>query len=133
MNPEPAPEWGPARLWQQAEGAGLAFGGLAITGFASVGWPWWVWLLVLAAPDLSMAGYLLGRRVGAVAYNVAHLYALPFLLMLLGVAAGETGCIAAGGLWLAHVGLDRALGYGLKLPEGFRHTHLGRIGRVPDS
>lgn len=127
------PDLAPARLWQQAEGAGLAFGGLAIAGFASVGWPWWVWLLALLAPDLSMAGYLLGRRVGAVVYNLAHVYALPFLLMLLGVAAGETGCIAAGGLWLAHIGIDRALGYGLKLPEGFRHTHLGRIGHDSDS
>jgi hypothetical protein len=30
---------------------------------------------------------------------------------------------------LAHVGMDRALGYGLKLPTDFRDTHLGRIGR----
>ena len=28
----------------------------------------------------------------------------------------------------AHVGWDRALGYGLKLPTGFKDTHLGRIG-----
>ncbi|MEF9606012.1 DUF4260 family protein, partial [Paracoccus sp. PXZ] len=42
---------------------------------------------------------------------------------------GSTGLIAGGGLWLAHVGFDRVLGYGLKLPSGFRDTHLGRIGR----
>lgn len=30
----------------------------------------------------------------------------------------------------AHVGFDRALGYGLKLPTGFKDTHLGRIGRA---
>jgi hypothetical protein len=29
---------------------------------------------------------------------------------------------------MAHIGLDRALGYGLKLPDDFRHTHLGTIG-----
>lgn len=29
----------------------------------------------------------------------------------------------------AHIGMDRLLGYGLKYPTGFRHTHLGRIGR----
>ena len=28
----------------------------------------------------------------------------------------------------AHIGIDRALGYGLKLPSGFKHTHLGVIG-----
>jgi hypothetical protein len=30
---------------------------------------------------------------------------------------------------LTHIGLDRTLGYGLKLPTDFRDTHLGRIGR----
>jgi hypothetical protein len=29
----------------------------------------------------------------------------------------------------AHIGFDRALGFGLKLPTSFRDTHLGRIGR----
>lgn len=119
----------PARLWQQIEGGGLALAGVAIAGFAAPGWPWWVWPLALLAPDLSMAGYLLGRRVGAIVYNLAHLYAAGLLLLLLGVSGGRVGMIAAGGLWLAHVGLDRALGYGLKLPSGFRDTHLGRIGR----
>lgn len=31
-------------------------------------------------------------------------------------------------IWFAHIGMDRALGYGLKYPSGFRETHLGRIG-----
>jgi hypothetical protein len=30
---------------------------------------------------------------------------------------------------VAHIGLDRALGYGLKHESGFSDTHLGRIGR----
>jgi len=30
---------------------------------------------------------------------------------------------------IAHVGMDRMLGYGLKLPSSFQDTHLGRIGR----
>jgi hypothetical protein len=32
-------------------------------------------------------------------------------------------------IWLAHIGMDRSLGYGLKLPTAFQDTHLGRIGR----
>ncbi|MFH5775899.1 DUF4260 domain-containing protein [Paracoccus sp. NGMCC 1.201697] len=116
-----------ARIWQRAEGAGIALGGVLAAGFASPGWPWWAWLVAFLAPDLSIAGYLAGNRIGAVVYNAAHLYALPFLLMMLGVAAGSTALISAGGLWLAHIGADRALGYGLKLPSGFRDTHLGRI------
>jgi hypothetical protein len=31
-------------------------------------------------------------------------------------------------IWLAHIGIDRALGYGLKYASGFGFTHLGRIG-----
>lgn len=106
----------------------MALGGVMVAGLASPGWPWWAWLAALLAPDLSMAGYGLGRRTGAAVYNLFHIYALAFLLMVLGVAAGSTGLISAGGLWLAHIGGDRALGYGLKLATGFRDTHLGQIG-----
>ena len=117
-----------ARLWQQAEGAGLALAGLLVAGLAAPGWGALVWLAILFAPDLTMLGYLAGPRIGAMVYNLGHLYALPVLLMALGVALGSTALIAGGGLWLAHIGIDRALGYGLKLPSGFRDTHLGRIG-----
>ncbi len=34
-------------------------------------------------------------------------------------------------IWMAHIGIDRALGYGLKYSLGFGFTHLGRIGRAP--
>ncbi|KRW97331.1 DUF4260 domain-containing protein [Paracoccus sp. MKU1] len=115
--------------WQRAEGAGLALGGLLVAALAAPGWGAPAWLAILLAPDLTMAGYLAGPRLGAALYNLGHLYAPAFLLMVLGVALGSTGLIAGGGLWLAHVGFDRALGYGLKLPSGFRDTHLGRIGR----
>ena len=115
--------------WQKLEGGVIALAGLVIALLVSPGWAWWVWILLLLAPDLSMVGYLAGPRIGAQVYNLTHLYALPFLLMVLGVAAGAPALIAAGGLWLAHVGADRALGFGLKEAAGFAHTHLGRIGR----
>lgn len=116
----------PALAWQRAEGAGLALGGVIVAGLAAPGGPWWAWILALLAPDLGMIGYALGPRVGAATYNLAHLYAVPFLLMMLGVVLGATVLIAGGGLWLAHIGIDRALGYGLKLGTGFRDTHLSR-------
>ncbi|MDK8874067.1 MULTISPECIES: DUF4260 domain-containing protein [Paracoccus] len=115
--------------WQRIEGAGLALGGLAVAALAAPGWGAAIWLAILLAPDLTMAGYLAGPRIGAALYNLGHLYAPAFLLTVLGVALGSTGLIAGGGLWLAHVGFDRMLGYGLKSPSGFRDTHLGRIGR----
>jgi len=121
-----------ATRWQRAEGAGLALGGLVVAVLAAPGWGAWLWVALLLAPDLTMAGYLVGPRIGAVLYNLGHLYAPAFLLAVLGVALGSTALIAGGGLWLAHIGFDRALGFGLKLPSGFRDTHLGRAGRKPE-
>ncbi|WP_299908844.1 DUF4260 domain-containing protein [uncultured Paracoccus sp.] len=115
--------------WQKAEGALVALAGLGIALAVQPGWPWWLWPLILLAPDLAMIGYVAGPRVGAALYNAAHLYGLALLLAVLGVVSGLPILIAIGGLWLAHIGVDRALGYGLKSPEGFRLTHLGRIGR----
>ena len=36
----------------------------------------------------------------------------------------------AAAILIAHVGMDRAVGYGLKLPGSFHDTHLGRMGRT---
>ncbi|GAB1479485.1 hypothetical protein MASR2M74_20490 [Paracoccaceae bacterium] len=79
-------------------------------------------------PDIGMAGYLAGPRVGAVTYNLAHSYVLP--LVLLAIAATILPWLMVPALvWIAHIGFDRALGYGLKQVEGFRFTHLGNIGK----
>lgn len=115
--------------WQKAEGAGIALGGLVIAAMVPADLGLLGWIAVLLAPDLAMAGYLAGPRVGATVYNLAHLYALAFLLMIAGVGLGLPVLIAAGGLWLAHIGIDRALGFGLKETTGFGETHLGPIGR----
>lgn len=115
--------------WQRLEGAGIGLAGLLIAIFAAPGWGAPIWIAILLAPDLTMLGYLAGPRIGAAVYNIGHVYALPFLLTVMGVALGSTALIAAGGLWLAHIGIDRLLGYGLKEGTGFQDTHLGRIGR----
>lgn len=83
----------------------------------------------LLVPDLSMVGYLRGPRLGSITYNAVH--HLVFALALLGAGwwLSIGWLILAGAVLLAHVGMDRALGYGLKLPTDFRDTHLGRIGR----
>ena len=118
-----------AGRWQRAEGALVALAGLAIAIATQPGWPWWGWGLVLLAPDLAMIGYAAGPRIGAAVYNAAHLYGAGLVLAVAGVITGQTAWIALGGLWLAHIGIDRAAGLGLKSPRGFHDTHLGRIGR----
>ena len=34
-------------------------------------------------------------------------------------------------IWFAHIGMDRALGFGLKYEFDFADTHLGRLGGQP--
>jgi hypothetical protein len=85
-------------------------------------------LLVLAlAPDLSMAAYAAGPRVGAAAYDVVHTYAIPVGVGAAGVVADSDAAIAVALIWVTHIGVDRAIGYGLKYPSGFKDTHLQRV------
>jgi uncharacterized protein DUF4260 len=85
-------------------------------------------LIVLAlAPDVSMLGYLGGDRIGALSYNVAHTYVGPLLLVSIGVLGGIDLAVQLALIWGAHIGADRALGYGLKYPTGFKQTHLQRL------
>lgn len=106
-----------------------AVGVLGIVGFLSLGGSPLALIPALLAPDLSMLGYLAGPRVGAVTYNLVHNWAIGVALALLAIAIGQLWPLLAATAVAAHVGWDRALGYGLKLPTGFRDTHLGRIGR----
>lgn len=105
-----------------------------LTAFVVTGAGWWWPLVLFLAFDLSMLGYLGGPRLGAAAYNAVHSYVVPAGLAVTGLVFVATGldpfwAFFIAGLWAFHVGADRALGYGLKLAEGFGHTHLGRIGK----
>ena len=77
-----------------------------------------------------MLGYLAGRKAGAALYNAGHWYGLPFVYIAWGVFEQAPQVLAVGLIWAAHIGIDRALGYGLKYPDGFDVTHLGLIGRA---
>jgi len=104
---------------------GLAVLAVATTLYFLSGGMWWLFALLLFAPDLSFFGYLGGNKVGAVIYNIAHSYILPLLLALAGIVMKIDLMQHIALIYFAHIGLDRALGYGLKYATGFRHTHLG--------
>ena len=115
-----------APFWQRLEG--LALLAVSVLAYARFGEGWLLFAVLFLIPDLSFLGYLAGPRLGAWAYNLAHSLIGP---LLLAAAAGLTGGdppIALALIWLAHIGFDRALGYGLKSPEAFGLTHLGLIG-----
>jgi hypothetical protein len=96
------------------------------------GGSWWVFALLFFVPDLSFIAYLSDPKSGAIIYNAAHSYLAPVALLTTGFAFGEPLVLSIAMIWLAHIGIDRALGYGLKYQTGFGRTHLGRIGRIKD-
>ncbi|HSL65818.1 MAG TPA: DUF4260 domain-containing protein [Gaiellaceae bacterium] len=106
---------------------GLAVAVAAVALYVHGDHSWLLFLLLILAPDLSFAGYLAGPRVGAAAYDALHTSALPVVLGLVGILADEEGAVAVALIWLAHIGVDRTLGYGLKYPTAFKDTHLGRV------
>ncbi len=102
---------------------------LGCAAYASLGLSWLWFILLLFAPDLGAIGYLAGPRVGAVTYNVTHHKGLAILFYVLGVYTASVPLVVAGIIMFAHSSLDRALGFGLKYPDAFQHTHLGWIGK----
>ncbi len=115
------------RTWLRLEGLAALAAGTALY-LASGGAILWLIPLLLAV-DVSMAGYLAGPRIGSVTYNLAHNRGTGLLVLGLGWATSVTLLVLAGAVLVAHVGMDRVAGYGLKYPTSFGDTHLGRIGR----
>lgn len=97
--------------------------------YAAWGGSWLVFALLFLVPDLSFLAYLSDTKFGAMVYNAAHSYLAPVTLMTLGFGFASPITLSIALIWLAHIGIDRALGYGLKYSAGFGFTHLGRIGR----
>ena len=117
---------GAPRALLRAEGAALGLAAIAL--YAAGGHSLPLFAALFLAPDLSFAGYLAGPRVGAAAYNALHWTVLPLALAGLGWGFASPAALAVALIWLAHIGVDRALGYGLKYASGFSDTHLGRVG-----
>ncbi|MGB3447045.1 MAG: DUF4260 domain-containing protein [Xanthobacteraceae bacterium] len=94
------------------------------------GGSWWIYAILFFVPDLSFLGYLAGPRVGALAYNAMHTYMPSLILAVFGFALALPLTLSIAMIWMAHIGIDRALGFGLKYDAGFGFTHLGRIGKT---
>lgn len=100
----------------------------AVTAYWFLGGNWWLFAGLLLAPDLSMLGYSAGEKTGARLYNLVHTYTLPAVLGAIGWFGGIGWLVPLALIWVAHIGMDRALGFGLKYPGNFKDTHLGRMG-----
>ena len=88
---------------------------------------WIEFAVLFLAPDIFMLGYLSGKKTGALFYNSAHTYLVPFVLGLIAWFGNVPVLTPIAVIWFAHIGFDRLLGYGLKYPTDFKDTHLSRV------
>ena len=102
--------------------------GFSIVLFNMTDFAWWWYLILILAPDIGMLGYLAGNKIGAWTYNLFHHKAVALLVLCLGWSIGSFWLELIGIILFGHSSLDRIFGYGLKYLDGFKHTHLGRIG-----
>ncbi|MBL8948700.1 MAG: DUF4260 domain-containing protein [Myxococcales bacterium] len=122
---------GAPQLLLRLEGAIVLAG--ALVAYAHQGGGWGVFAALFLVPDLSLLGYLAGPRIGAAVYNAGHSHAVPATLAAIAWLVGSPALLLGATIWVAHIGFDRMLGYGLKYASGFRDTHLGRVGHAPEA
>jgi hypothetical protein len=118
---------GSMRVWLRLEGFSAFM--LAVYFYRQAQGSWLLFAILFLAPDLAMLGYLAGARIGAAVYNAAHSYILPLALVAFAILSDRRALLPYTLIWIAHIGFDRTLGYGLKYASGFGHTHLGWIGK----
>jgi len=99
--------------------------------FSRLSFAWWWYVALILTPDLSMLGYLVNTRVGAMVYNFFHHKAVAIATYIAGVYMQNEAIQLTGIILFGHSSMDRMMGYGLKYPDSFQNTHLGLIGKEP--
>jgi len=74
-----------------------------------------------------MLGFFAGKKLGSALYNSVHTYTAPLLAFSILWFSWGTSHLWIVLIWLAHVGFDLMLGYGLKYETAFKDTHLQRV------
>ena len=106
---------------------GLVLFGAALTLYVREDYSILLLVVLFLAPDLAFVGLAGGSRVGAITYDAAHTYVGPTLLASTALVVEWSAGVQLGLIWLAHIGIDRALGYGLRYPDAFKKSHLQRV------
>lgn len=99
----------------------------ALLTYQQLGFNGWLFLALLFVPDVSMVGYLANERIGSMTYNAVHTFLGPLVLLGIGLVGEWELGVTLAMIWVAHIALDRTLGYGLKYPTAFKDTHLQRV------
>jgi hypothetical protein len=119
------------RTWLRLEAFAVLV--LALVLYRVTAAPWWLFFALLLMPDLSLLAFLFNPAIGSRVYNTVHSYALPIALAAVVFITSHKAALPYLLIWTAHVAMDRVLGYGLKYPEAFGRTHLGLLGKRPDT
>jgi Domain of unknown function (DUF4260) len=98
--------------------------GIVALYFLPFHFSWWLWPILFLSPDISFAAYSFNTRVGGFVYNVLHHKGLALAIAMAGFFGHQDILLLIGVLLFSHASFDRILGYGLKYPDSFKHTHL---------
>lgn len=102
---------------------------LGIVLFSQLNYAWWWFAALILLPDIGMLGYVFNTKIGTLVYNLFHNKVIGIAFILIGMFyLGETYTLV-GIILFSHSALDRIFGYGLKYPDSFRNTHLGKVGQ----
>ncbi len=113
------------RFFLHLEGSAILIAVIAL--YSMQNFSWWTFALFLLAPDLAFLLYPVNRKAGSILYNLVHTLIFPLAIGLLSAGAGNPPGIQVALIWLAHIGMDRAFGYGFKYLGEARETHFSRI------
>lgn len=121
---EPASQLGLTgiRIYLRLEGALAA--GIGLWAYALLDASWLMLAATILLPDLAFLAYLNGRRFGIYCYNLTHSYLSPAVFFAVTAYAGFGLAEELALVWVVHIGVDRLIGYGLKLQTDDKRTHL---------
>ncbi|MEQ1552992.1 MAG: DUF4260 domain-containing protein [Ferruginibacter sp.] len=109
------------------EEVAMAAMGIYLLRIYNLGLPIWLWAIIFFSPDISMLGYLINTKMGAICYNIFHHKGIAILVAVIGFYLHADVMLSIGILLFAHASFDRVFGYGLKHFDGFKNTHLGSL------
>ena len=106
---------------------GLAVFLASLYFFNQISGDWFLFVLLIIVPDISMIGYLKDKKLGSITYNLVHNYVLALAVIFYGILANSDLVTSLGLILSAHIGTDRLVNYGLKYPSNFKDTHINKV------
>ena len=99
----------------------------ALFAYYQLGFGWLAFVLLLLWPDLAFIFYAVDKNLGILVYNLFHTLTFPIILIGISFIMSWPLGLQFALIWLAHIGMDRLVGYGLKYSGEGKDTHLNRI------